>query len=343
MSWNKGQVLQIPVGDTEGDVRLDRWLKRRFPGLTQGQVEKLLRKGEVRVDGSRAKSSTRLEPGQVVRVPPMPSTDQGKKHPQKEEEVYVSPRDAELIQSLILYEDEDVYVLNKPSGLAVQGGTKTLRHVDGMANALTRPGQDKPRLVHRLDKDTSGLLVLAKTAQSAAEMSKHFRSRELDKIYWAVVKGVPNPNEGELRGWMMKAHGPGQDKELMTAGVHGQKGAVFAITDFKVVSTAGQRASWVALKPSTGRKHQLRYHMSEIGNSILGDAKYTCDRETPAGLPPGLHLHARALRMPRRRGSDVEVIAPLPEHMKKTFDFFGFSEDEAGNPFDTIQPMGRRR
>ncbi len=342
MSWNKGQVLQIPVGDGEGDVRLDRWLKRRFPGLTQGQVEKLLRKGEVRVDGGRAKSSTRLEVGQVVRVPPMPSSDQNKKR-EVAEDVYVSSKDAELIKSFILYEDEDVYVLNKPSGLAVQGGTKTLRHVDGMANALTKPGQDKPRLVHRLDKDTSGLLVLAKTAQSAATMSKHFRSRDLDKIYWAVITGAPNPSEGELRGWMMKAHGPGQDKELMTAGIHGQKGSVFAITDYKVVSTVGQKACWVALKPSTGRKHQLRYHMSEIGHAIVGDNKYTCDREAPKGVPAGLHLHARALRVPRRHGPDVEVIAPLPQHMKKTFDLFGFHESEAGNPFDTIIPIGRRR
>ncbi len=342
MSWNKGQVLQIPVPDTENDVRLDRWLKRRFPGLTQGQVEKLLRKGEVRVDGGRAKSSTRLTAGQVVRVPPMPSSDQNKKR-EVADDVYVSPKDAELIKSFILYEDEDVYVLNKPSGLAVQGGTKTLRHVDGMANALTKPGQDKPKLVHRLDKDTSGLLVLAKTAQSAAAMSKHFRSRELDKIYWAVIKGMPNPNEGELRGWMMKAHGPGQDKELMTAGVHGDKGSVFAITDYKVVTSAGQTASWVALKPHTGRKHQLRYHMSEIGHSIIGDNKYQCDRQTPAGTAQGLHLHARALRMPRRHGPDIEIIAPLPDHMQKTFDLFGFHESEAGNPFDTITPIGRRR
>ncbi|MFC7290093.1 RluA family pseudouridine synthase [Hirschia litorea] len=341
MNWNQGQVLQIPVSESEDDVRLDRWLKRRFPGLTQGQVEKLLRKGEVRVDGARAKSNTRLQAGQSVRIPPMPSTEGGKKHAEKDDEPYVSPRDAELIKSFILYEDEDVYVLNKPSGLAVQGGTKTLRHVDGMAAALTRPGQDKPKLVHRLDKDTSGLLVLAKTAASAAEMSAHFRSRSLDKIYWAVIIGVPNPTEGELRGWMNKS--TGADKELMTAGVHGQKGAVFAVTDFKVVANAGQRASWVALKPSTGRKHQLRYHMSEIGHAIIGDNKYTCDRETPTGVGGGLHLHARALRLPRRHGPDVEIVAPLPDHMEKTFDLFGFHPSEAGNPFETITPVGRRR
>lgn len=342
MSWNSGQVLQIPVSEAEDDTRLDRWLKRRFTGLTQGQVEKLLRQGQVRVDGARAKSNTRVQAGQVVRVPPMPTGESRK--PKAEDRVeHVSARDAEFIRSLVMYEDDDCIILNKPSGLAVQGGTNTTRHVDAMSPALVGPGEDRPKLVHRLDRDTSGVLVLAKNAPAAASLSKHFRSRSLEKIYWAVVLGMPNPSEGELRGWMVKSTGPGSDKEKMRGAAHGERGAVFAITDYKVVSNAGQRVSWIALKPLTGRKHQLRYQMAEMGYAILGDRKYTCDRPDPEGAPKGLHLHARALRLPRKHGKPIEVIAPMSEHMDKTFEMFGFMAQEAGNPFDTVQPMGRRR
>ncbi len=342
MSWNSGQVLQIPVAENEDDIRLDRWLKRRFPGLTQGQVEKLLRKGEIRVDGSRAKSNTRLKAGQSVRVPPMPSGDSRK--PKTEERIEnISPQDAEFIRSLVLYEDKDVIIINKPSGLAVQGGTKTSRHVDALSAALVGPEDEKPKLVHRLDKDTSGVLVLAKNASVAADLGKHFRSRSLEKTYWAVIHGMPNPSEGELRGWMIKGAGRGEDKETMRGAQHGERGAVFAITDYKVVSNAAQRACWIALKPLTGRKHQLRYHMSEIGHSIIGDYKYTCERETPSGVSYGLHLHARALRLPSKSGKPIEVIAPMSPQMEETFELFGFHESEAGDPFETVQQMGRRR
>lgn len=346
MSWNAGQVLQIPVSEAEDDTRLDRWLKRRFQGLTQGQVEKLLRSGQIRVDGARAKSNTRLKAGQEIRVPPI-SIDKEKAaeraEARKAKPENISIQDAEFIRSLVIHEDADCIVINKPSGLAVQGGTGTSRHVDALSAALVPAGDDKPRLVHRLDRDTSGVLVLARNAAAAAELAKLFRSRELDKIYWAVVLGVPKPMEGQIRGWMIKAHGPGEDKEKMRYAEHGEKGAVFSITDYALVSNAGQKASWMAMKPVTGRKHQLRLHMSQLGCAILGDRKYTCDRETPSGVAKGLHLHARALRLPRRHGGPVEVVAPLPEHMKTTFEVLGFDERDVVDPFDSIPEMSKKK
>ena len=344
MSWNEGQVITIPVPEAEDDTRLDRWLKRRFPGLSQGQVEKLLRSGQIRVDGSRAKSNTRLLAGQEVRVPPIKiNSDATAKRRDPSRPEHVSAADADFIRSLVIHEDDELIVLNKPPGLAVQGGTKTTRHVDGLSSALVPAGEDKPKLVHRLDKDTSGILVLAKSAPVAAEMGQHFRSRELDKIYWAIVLGNPRPPEGQVRGWMVKDTGPGEDKERMRYAEHGEKNAVFSISDYAVVSNAGQKASWCALKPVTGRKHQLRMHMSGLGHSILGDRKYICDRETPAELAKGLHLHARALRLPRKRGPNLEVIAELPEHMEKSFGLLGFHLSEAGNPFETIPPMSKKK
>ena len=346
MSWNAGQVLQIPVSDAEDDTRLDRWLKRRFPGLTQGQVEKLLRSGQIRVDGARAKSNTRLKAGQEVRVPPI-TIDKDKlaerNEARRSKPEHVSQQDAELIRSLVIHEDDDCIILNKPPGLAVQGGTKTARHVDGMSAALVRAGEDKPRLVHRLDRDTSGVLVLAKNAPAAASLGALFRSRELDKIYWAIVLGAPKPLEGQIRGWMIKSTGPGEDKEKMRYAEHGERGAVFSITDYATVSSAGQKAAWMALKPLTGRKHQLRLHMSQLGHSILGDRKYECDREAPTGVGKGLHLHARALRLPRKHGPALEVFAPLPAHIKTSFEVLGFSESEASNPFDTIPEMSKKK
>ena len=344
MSWNEGQVLLIPVSDAEDDTRLDRWLKRRFPGLAQGQVEKLLRSGQVRVDGARAKSNTRLQAGQEVRVPPI-KIDKDKAAPRerKSQPDVVSPADAEFIRSLVIHEDDECIVLNKPSGLAVQGGTGTQRHVDAMSAALVGAGDDKPKLVHRLDKDTSGVLVLAKSAPSAAALSKLFRSRELDKIYWAVVAGVPHPVEGQMRSWMVKSSGPGGEMEKMRLCEHGVRNAVFSITDYALVSNAARRAAWMALKPVTGRKHQLRLHMSELGHQILGDSKYTSDQEKPNGVANGLHLHARALRLPRKHGRPIEVVASLPDHLRKTFDVLGFNEKDVFDPFESIPEMSKKK
>lgn len=328
-----GQVITETVSEKEGGVRLDRWIKRRMP-MSQGEVEKLLRTGQVRVDGSRAKSSTRLQAGMEVRLPPFTSKTAGDREgpwqaPQKPNQKALS-----FLQPLIVHEDDDMFVLNKPAGIAVQGGTgQGGRHIDGMLDALS-DGEHRPRLVHRLDKETSGLLVIARNPASAARLGGLFKGREMDKIYWAVTVGVPHPQAGELRSWMRKGTEP-EDRERMVMGVHGDRASKHAITDYVTISTAGRKAAWVALRPKTGRTHQLRFHMHELGTSILGDSKYVTAREVPELVGKGLHLHARALIIPRKSGKPLSLQAPLSGTMKQTFETFAFSEDEAGRqPLD---------
>ncbi len=335
MSWNVGQVVTLEVIPDEDDTRLDRWLKRKFHGLTQGQIEKACRTGEIRVDGGRAKASTRVKSGQTVRIPPI-TPPKGRESDDEDDRprARVKSSDADMMRSLVIYEDDQIIALNKPTGLAVQGGTGTTRHIDALSRALVDDTAEKPRLVHRLDRDTTGVLVLAKTAGVANQLGKLFRSRELDKIYWAVTLGVPHPQTGEIRGFMIKSAGPGGEKEKMRTADQKEKGAVHAVTHYSVISNAGQKAAWVALKPETGRTHQLRFHMAEIGTAILGDGKYVCGREVPSGLASGLHLHARALRLPNRGGKPIEIVAEIPPHMKQTFDALGFDEDSAENFFD---------
>jgi 23S rRNA pseudouridine955/2504/2580 synthase len=339
MSWNVGQVVTLSVDADEDDTRLDRWLKRKFHGLTQGQIEKACRTGEIRVDGARAKANTRVKAGQTVRIPPMTAA-KGREGDDEDDKprTRVKASDADMMRSLVIYEDDHIIGLNKPPGLAVQGGTGTTRHIDALSRALVPDTAEKPRLVHRLDRDTSGVLVLAKTVGTANRLGALFRSRELDKIYWAVVLGVPHPTTGDIRGWMIKSTGPKDDKEKMRAAEQNEKGAVHASTLYSVVQNAGRKAAWVALKPETGRTHQLRFHMAGIGCAIVGDRKYTCDRELPQGLADGLHLHARALRLPNPGGRDVEIVAELSPHMKQTFEVLGFDEDSAENFFDLRKP-----
>jgi 23S rRNA pseudouridine955/2504/2580 synthase len=326
------EVAMITVRDEDGEARIDRWFRRRFPDLSQGQIEKMLRTGQIRVDGARAKASDRVRPGQIVRVPPLPDAE-----PRREKGA-LSKEDEDYIRSLVLHRDRDVIVLNKPSGLATQGGAKTTRHVDGLLPGLQFEAEEKPKLVHRLDKDTSGCLVLARNPNAAAKLAAAFKSRETLKVYWAVVLGAPRPPEGEIRGWLQKAVGPlDSDREMVRQAAHGDPDALFAITEYVNLSEAAQRAAWVALRPVTGRTHQLRFHMAGIGHAILGDRKYVCDRPTPGELPNRLHLHARAIAIPHpTSGAILKVIAPLPAHMKETFDALGFIEREAKNPFEAF-------
>lgn len=319
------QLVEVTYEDS--GARLDRWFKRRFEGVTQGQVEKFLRTGQIRVDGARAKSSTRLEQGQMVRVPPLPTKAQIEQK-KDERSKALSPKDEAFIREMIIYQDDDIVALNKPGGLAVQGGTNTRRHIDGLLDALG-DGEHRPRLVHRLDKETSGVLLIAKHPRAAAELGDMFRERTLKKVYWAVVGGVPIPHNGQIRSWMIRGEGP--DKERMVPAIQSDKGSQHAITEYAVISTAGQRGAWMALSPLTGRTHQLRFHMEEIGNAIVGDPKYPGRREPMNGLAEGLHLHARALVIPRKKGKPLELVAPIPPHMKKTFDALGFLLEEAGD------------
>jgi 23S rRNA pseudouridine955/2504/2580 synthase len=320
-------VETVVVSEDDGVARIDRWLRRRYPQLSQGQVEKLIRTGQVRVDGARVKASDRVSAGQAVRIPPLP--DAAPRLPEG-----ISAKDLDFVRSLVIHKDDDVIVLNKPAGLAVQGGPKTTRHIDGLLPGLKFEAEKKPKLVHRLDRDTSGCLVLARHPRAAAFLGEAFRDRDTDKIYWAIVVGSPRPKVGEIRGWMRKAPGVHDaDREMMQRCVQTDEGAVHAITQYAVLSEAAQRAAWVALRPVTGRTHQLRFHTAEIGHAIAGDPKYKCDRPTPNDLTDALQLHARALCLPHPSGGELKVAAELPPHMTRAFDALGFDARDARDPF----------
>jgi 23S rRNA pseudouridine955/2504/2580 synthase len=236
---------------------------------------------------------------------------------------------------MVIHEDEDVIVLNKPPGIAVQGGTGMTKHLDKMMEIFAMDEHGKPKLCHRLDKDTSGVLIFGRNPAATAKLSKAFAGRKTTKVYWAICLGTPHPLSGEVRGWMIKAgSAKNPDNELMRRAAHGEPNAVFAITDYHVISNAGTKASWVALKPITGRTHQLRFHMAEMGYAIAGDPKYVCDREPIGGLGEQLHLHARAIRIPHPKGGILSVTADLPPHMLKAFDALGFQQFEGRDPFE---------
>jgi 23S rRNA pseudouridine955/2504/2580 synthase len=314
----------VTVKDSEDGERLDRFLRARHPELGFAQVQKLLRTGQVRVDGGRAKASERVAAGQAVRIPPLAEAPVGAAvpHPPR-------PGDAAFLKSLVLYEDRDVMVLNKPAGLAVQGGSGTTRHIDGMLAALADPDGERPRLVHRLDRDTAGCLLIARTRSAAVALGKTFRTRAARKIYWALAAGVPNPRQGRISTFLAKQHGEGGEK--MRVAAHGEDDASHAVTYYAVVEKAGKAASWLSLKPVTGRTHQLRAHLAHIGHPILGDPTYGAPAESlPEGLPPTLMLLARRLTLPHpRRQGTIDVTAPLPEHMRAAFALFGFATDAA--------------
>ncbi len=318
-------VETVTVKDSEDGLRLDRFLKARYPALGFGQLQKILRTGQVRVDGARAKPQTRLEAGMNVRVPPL--GEGGATDKPKPAKSPVAAKDAEFIKSLILFEDKDLMVLNKPHGLAVQGGSGTTRHIDGMLAALAGPDGERPKLVHRLDRDTAGCLIIAKTRKAASELGKTFGSRSARKIYWALVPGVPEPNQGRISTYLAKGGDAGNEK--MRVAKHGDRDASHAITYYAVVDQASTRASWLSLKPVTGRTHQLRAHLAHIGHPIMGDPKYSNnDIDLSDELPKKLMLMARRITLPHPRGGTLDVTAPLPEHFKQAFSVFGFSASE---------------
>jgi 23S rRNA pseudouridine955/2504/2580 synthase len=308
-------------------MRLDRWFKTHYATLPHSRLEKLLRTGQVRVDGGRVKASTRLEAGQTVRVPPLPDERPDLERPTKS----VSKADRDFLKSIILYEDDDLLVLNKPSGIAVQGGTKTAHHIDRLLEGMGDGPETRPRLVHRLDRDTSGVLVIAKRRSVAAKLGRAFQTRSVRKIYWALTHGAPKPPQGKIEAALVKAAGPEGDR-VRKARPGEQDRAQSAVTHYAVVDRAGPKVSFVSLKPVTGRQHQLRAHMSILGHPILGDTKYHGDRDLPENVPNTLHLHARRISFLHPSGEGVvDVTAPLPEHMKQSFALFGF---EAGHAAD---------
>ena len=303
-------------------MRLDRWFKTHYASLPHSRLEKLLRTGQVRVDGARAKASTRLIEGQAVRVPPL--HDLGSPSPPKPG---LSKTDRDFLAAITLYEDDDLLILNKPPGIAVQGGTKTPHHIDRLLEGLGDGNEKRPRLVHRLDRDTSGVLVVAKRRAVAAKLGRAFQTRSVRKIYWALVHGVPMPPQGKIEAALVKAAGPHGDR-VRKARPGEQHVAQSAVTYYAVVDRAARAVSFVSLKPVTGRQHQLRAHMAIIGHPILGDAKYPSGAGLPEGIENRLHLHARRISFPHPSGEGVvDVTAPLPEHMETSFSLFGFQEE----------------
>jgi 23S rRNA pseudouridine955/2504/2580 synthase len=311
------------VGAGEDGMRLDRWFKTHYAGLPHSRLEKLLRTGQVRVDGGRAKSSTRLAEGQTIRVPPLPDVP-----PPPAPRQRLTKADRDFLASITLYEDDDLLVLNKPSGIAVQGGTKTPHHIDRLLEGMGDGPETRPRLVHRLDRDTSGVLVIAKRRSVAAKLGKAFQTRSVRKIYWALTQGVPKPPQGKIEAALVKATGPEGDR-VRKARPGEQDRAQSAVTHYAVVDRAGQAVAFVSLKPVTGRQHQLRAHMAILGHPILGDEKYPSGAELPAGIADRLHLHARRISFPHPSGEGtVDVTAPLPGHMRQSFALFGFDEGD---------------
>lgn len=324
-------------------MRLDRWFKRRYPTLALSHLAKICRKGEVRVDGKRVETSTRLDQGQTVRVPPLriesPASPAVKR---------AAPEDAQALKDMTLFEDKDVLVLNKPFGLATQGGSGQTRHIDGMLAALAK-GDSRPVLVHRLDRDTSGVLLIAKSRRMAADLGELFRSRQAKKIYWALVEGVPKPAQGRISLYLAKGAGMGDERsrkmrskaaprdaiEKMRVARHGDADAQHSLTYYAIVDKVAPRCAWLSMKPLTGRTHQLRAHAEAIGHPIFGDPKYGHRAEDevrrrdplramPDGLERKLHLLARRLALPHPRGGVIDVAAPLPPHMQKSWELFGF-------------------
>jgi 23S rRNA pseudouridine955/2504/2580 synthase len=324
------RVQHRTVEASDAEQRLDRWFFKYFPKLPRGRLQKLLRTGQVRVDGKRAKAGLRLNIGQKIRIPPISDVPV----PPQECRRSITESEVVFVQSLILHMDQEIIVINKPAGLAVQGGSAVRHHLDGMLDALRFDVDERPRLIHRLDKDTSGVMVLARTAASARKLSKAFVNRDFKKMYWAIVVGRPDQEQGRINLPLAKNIGKGRER----VGVDEDAGKK-AVTDFQVLERAGNRLNWVALWPRTGRTHQLRAHCVAIGCPILGDGKYGGSAAFIEGLPASakkLQLHAREIIIPQEGRLDQRFVAPLPPHMMDVWKMLGFEDEPPVQPFDGI-------
>ena len=321
-------VEQMIVEGGETGMRLDRWFKAHFPGLGFVPLQKLLRSGQVRVDGARAKADTRVEAGQAIRIPPLDvdRTTTGS----LTAKTIRNQQDGDVLRQMLLYEDPKVFVFDKPAGLAVQGGSGIVRHVDDMLEAWRNQKGEKPRLVHRLDRDTTGVLVVARTRLAAMKLAEAFRGRDAKKTYWALVKGVPPKREDKISSWLVKE--PTPDGDRVRIAQHGEKGADHAVSYYRVIEQAARTLSWLEMEPHTGRTHQLRVHAAFLGCPIIGDPKYfeaDTNWDFPGGVQNKLHLHARRIRIPHPDKGLIDVTAPLPPHMRQTWNLLGFDEQGA--------------
>jgi 23S rRNA pseudouridine955/2504/2580 synthase len=327
-------VSIVTVRPEDGAGRLDRWFRRHYPGLSHGRLEKLLRAGQIRVDGKRARAGDPIAPGQAIRVPPLPPLPDVPPPAPGAQPGGARPQDIARLRDAIIYRDDWAIVINKAAGLAVQGGTNTERHIDALLDGLRFDAIERPRLVHRLDKDTSGVLLIARTAAAAIHFTHAFRDKTTRKVYWAIVAGLPTPPQGRIDLALVKGIRPGGRERVHAAPTlpsSASGGGKSAITYYRVLDHAGARASWLALLPVTGRTHQLRAHCAAaLGTPILGDGKYG---GSAAHLPGGaaahrLQLHARSLDVPLPAGGGrLKVSAPLPPHMRQMWEFFGFVGD----------------
>lgn len=326
-------VEQRKVKPDEDGLRLDRWFARHYPALTHGRLQKLCRTGQVRVDGGRVKPSARLAGGQVIRVPPLGEAGATQKS--------VGPRFDEKtlreVRDWVLYKDDAMIVLNKPAGLATQGGSGQVRHLDGLLDALAYEGE-RPRLVHRLDKETSGILLLGRTASMAAKLALEFRSRDARKLYWALVHGVPRLHQGKIDAPLAKQAVAGGERVMAVR--EDEDEAKSAVTLYSVMDRAARRLSWLSLMPLTGRMHQLRVHCELMGHPIVGDDKYSGRKLSITHEPISddienrLHLHARAMAIRHPvTGKVANFLAPLPPHMKASWETLGFDAKDKSDPF----------
>jgi len=330
-----GEVRQFTVDPDDDGVRLDRWFKRHLPQVGFGTVSRWARTGQIRVDGKRADPADRLEAGQVLRVPPGGDAKGKRPAPRRE----LSDEDIAEAEAMVLMQDRAAIVLNKPPGLATQGGSKTTRHVDGLLDAFVPEdgSAPRPRLVHRLDKDTSGVLLVARTPGSAAFFSRRFSGRSARKIYWALVVGVPEVEDGLIDLPLAKQPGTGGEKMHVD-----EENGQAARTRYRVIDRAGNRAAWVELHPMTGRTHQLRVHMAAIGHPIVGDGKYGGQEAFLTGsISRKMHLHARRLVIDHPDGDRIDVIAPLPEHFAASMAQLGFNEAEGDLEIEAPAPQTR--
>jgi 23S rRNA pseudouridine955/2504/2580 synthase len=325
------------VDEDDDGIRLDRWFKRHMPEVSFNLVSRWARTGQLRLAGKRAVPGDRIEAGQEIRIPPAEATPARPARPQPKRE-RLTDEEVHLVRDMVIYEDPNAFVLNKPPGLATQGGTKTTQHLDRLLDGLAGEGV-RPKLVHRLDKDTSGALLVARSARAAGLFGKAFSGRTARKVYWALVVGVPDSAKGEIDAPLAKQPGTGGEK-MHISEEHGLP----AKTRWRTIDRAGNRAAWVELQPLTGRTHQLRAHMAAIGHPIVGDAKYGGPEAfLTGGISRKLHLHARRIRIDAPDGGKIDVTAELPGHFAESLATLGF-EAAAGDvaPVRAAPSPGRR-
>jgi 23S rRNA pseudouridine955/2504/2580 synthase len=326
-------VRVVTVSEDDDGQRLDRWLKKHAPNLPYALLQKLIRKGQVRVDGGRVQTDTRLAAGQEVRIPP--SADAGK---MIDEHYKPSQEDADYIKSLVIYDDGDIIAINKPHGLASQGGLRIGKHVDGLLQHLGSHPDKRPKLCHRLDRDTSGLLLIARTRDMAMRMGKAFESRNIRKYYWSMVMPAPEINNGIITAPLIKGDGPYKDMMIVD-----EENGKFSRSEYRVIERAGKKGAFVMFWPRTGRTHQLRVHAQAAGFPIIGDEKYgdieaSHDAIEALGLAPRLHLHASRIIMPHPSGKGVlDITAPLPDELCKSWAKMGFDPRFDGDPFQDVK------